>query len=472
LGEIARVVDGHLDGANPATAVNRVSTDSRRMTPGALYFAIRGERFDGHAFVRAAVADGACACVVRHDFAAPATLPLLRVSDVTLALGQLAAHHRRSIGAKVIGVTGSNGKTTTKDMLVHVLGTRLRGRGSIKSYNNQIGVPLTLLECDRDDEFLVVEIGSNAPGEVAGLAAMAAPDYGVITSIGAAHLAGFGGIEGVRREKMSLISRIRPGGMAVVNAAAVSGMGVFPRAGELRWITFGDHPDADVRVTDICGDLHHTFAAIEDRHVLRLKVAGAHNAVNAAGVFTVCRHMGMGAEDILAALATFKMPPLRMIVRRVGGMTIIDDCYNANPASMEAAIRVLGESAEGRRVLVVGEMAELGTQSDFWHRRMGEVAANAGVELVVAVGARAHGVAAVASGGEFSRASGTSRGVCCEDVEEALRFLPDQLREGDTILIKGSRSAGLERVAIAIEKSFGGNETMCAAGSRSGAAVN
>jgi UDP-N-acetylmuramoyl-tripeptide--D-alanyl-D-alanine ligase len=464
LAEIAHIVGGRLEGADPTATVGAVSTDSRQLRPGCVFFAIRGERFDGHAFARAAVDAGARASVVQADFPPSPDLPLLRVSDVTAALGQLAAHHRRLSRATVIGVTGSNGKTTTKDMLTHVLSTRMRGRGSIKSYNNQIGVPLTLLSCDQDDTFVVAEIGSNAPGEVAALAAIAAPDYGVITSIGAAHLAGFGGIEGVRREKMSLTAHIRSGGTAVVNAAAVSGMGVFPRAGELRWVTFGDHPEAEVRVTDISGDLHHTFAAIEERHVLRLKVAGAHNAVNAAGVFTVCRHMGMCVEDILAALATFEMPPLRMIVRQIGGLTIIDDCYNANPSSMEAAIRVLAQSAQGRRVLVAGEMAELGGQSEYWHHRMGEVAAQSGVEVVFAVGSGAHGIARVASSGEFAGASGPSRGVCCEDVDEVSRLLAGELRDGDTVLIKGSRSAGLERVAVEIERVFGGRETVFSAG--------
>ena len=456
LGQVAQAMDGRASGAHRNQVVSGVSTDSRTVAAGELFFAVKGERFDGHEFVAAAFEGGACACVVGEDFAASSRAPLIRVGNVTRALGKLAAYHRRVAGATVIAVTGSNGKTTTKSMLAHVLGTELRGRAALKSYNNHIGVPLTLLAGERDDQFLVVEIGASAPGEVATLAAMAWPDIGMVTSIGNAHLAGLGGIAGVRAEKMSLFAHVRPEGLAVIDAAAVSGLGVLPRAGELRWITYGDHPEADVRVTNVGGDLRHTSAVIEGRHVLQLDVPGAHNAVNAAGVFTVCRHLGMREERILAVLSSFQMPSLRLDVRRVGEVTVIDDCYNANPTSMQAALEVLSRATGGRRVLVAGEMAELGDQSEGLHRAVGEQAAGAGVALVVAVGESAQGIAEAAAA---SAAESAVQAVCYADVAEAARRLPGRLQAGDTVLIKGSRCAGLETLAARIGEGFRSNST-------------
>lgn len=450
VADIAEVLGARVAGIADGVVATGVSTDSRTLRAGDVFFAISGPNFDGQAFVREAVGRGARACVVRADFAEPVAAPVLRVGDVQAALRALASWHRRRAAARVIAVTGSNGKTTTKNMLAHVLGAKWRCRASPKSFNNHVGVPLTLLSCAADDVFVVVEIGSNAPGEVAALARIAEPDAGLVTSIGHAHLEGLGGIEGVYREKMSLFDHVRAGGVALVDAAAVSGRGTLPRAGELRWITFGDHPEADVRVSDIGGDLQHTFAALDERHLLRLGVPGAHNAVNACGVFALCRRLGMSAEEIVRILATFEMPELRLNVRRLGPVTVIDDCYNANPTSMRAALDVLSRAGGERRVLVAGAMAELGEGSLQWHRAVGEAARQAGVELVVAIGEAAQPIVEAAGAGDDGL-----RTVCYADVGEAVVRLPGELRAGDTVLIKGSRSAGLESLAGSIAAAFG-----------------
>ncbi len=447
LRDAACAMEGRLGGPLGDAVVTDVAIDSRTVQPGELFFAIRGARFDGHDFVDAALARGAAACVVRADYPAATNAPLIRVDDPTAALGRLGAYHRQLCDATVIAITGSNGKTTTKNMLAHVLGGKMPGRASIKSYNNAIGVPLTLLSCAADDAFLVVEIGTNAPGEVAALAALAAPDIAVVTSIGHAHLEGLGGIEGVRREKLSIFDHVRPGGLALVEASAVSGQGVFPRAGELRWLTFGEHPEADVRVADICGDLHHTFASIDDRYMLRLHVPGGHNAVNAAAVFAVCRHLALLPDEITEALTDFTMPESRMGVRQVGAITLIDDCYNANPTSMLMAIRVLGAAREGRRVLVAGEMAELGADAEALHRAIGEEAVHAGIDVIVGVGPHARWVVDGAR-----RLRGPVDTLIYADAADAAEHLPQHLHPSDFVLIKGSRVAGLERVAAALDR--------------------
>lgn len=454
LAEIAAAIGASAEGRALGMTISGVSTDTRTLSPGDLYVALSGPRFDGHDFVREAAARGARACIVRSGFDAFAPAPLLRVSDTTVALGRMAAWYRSGMRATVIAVTGSNGKTTTKNMLAHVLGSRHRVRASRKSFNNQIGVPLTLLECAADDAYLVVEIGSNAPGEVAALAEIASPDVGVVTSVGKAHLAGFGSVEGVFAEKMSLFDHVRTGGSAFVHASVVAGLGMLPRAGELRWVTFGEHPDADVRVAKIEGDLECTRATIEDGLHLSLRVPGAHNAVNASGVFAVCRHLGMSAADILAALGTFEMPELRMRVLRFGGVTVIDDCYNANPSSMSAALDVLGRADGSRRVLVAGGMAELGSESIRLHRAVGRQASRVGVGLVVAVGESAR---------EIASAHAKANAVLCDDVGDALDRLPGILKEGDVVLIKGSRSAGLEALAGRIEAAFGAAQSAASA---------
>jgi UDP-N-acetylmuramoyl-tripeptide--D-alanyl-D-alanine ligase len=450
LGQIAEILNTTAPADLAERLVAEVSTDTREVAAGQLFFALSGPRFDGHDFVGVAIERGAAAAVVREDFAGPASWPVLRVPDVLAALQGLAQAHRRMLSAKVLGVTGSNGKTTVKNMLAHVLDSRLRGRASRKSFNNHVGVPLTLLSAQPDDDFLVVEMGTSAPGEIRRLAELAEPDVGVLTSVGYAHIERLGGLDGVYREKMALFDHVRPGGVGVVNARAVDGRGVLPRAGELRWLTFGDHPDADVQVRDICGDLQHTFATIDDRHLLRLRVPGAHNAVNAAAVFVVCRHLGLDADEILCALSRFELPDLRLNVRRFGEVTVIDDCYNANPTSMEAALHVLASSGAGRRVFVAGRMAELGRDSARLHADLGRRAAGLGIDLIVAIGepTRELADAAVALGQATQVAY-------FAETNEAARELPGLLLAGDMVLIKGSRAAGLESLAGAIAEVFG-----------------
>ena len=447
LNEVITAVGGEPADLGGDAWVSGISTDSRRVERGQVFFAISGERFDGHDYVDQAWAAGARACVVSRPVGSSAGR-CIHVDDTVAALARLAAEHRRRLRAPVIAVTGSNGKTTTKGMIDHVLRTRLKGRAAVKSFNNHVGVPLTLLSAEADDEYLVVEIGSNAPGEVGHLAGMAAPDVGVIVSIGPAHLEGLGGLEGVVAEKTSLLERVRAGGLAVVNAdmpemrAWLEGCKTLST---LELITFGKTGGVDLRVTEVHGDLTGTRFRINAGPEIRLPICGEHNALNATAALAVSRHLGLAADEIAAALASYQPEDMRLKVSRHGSITVINDSYNANPASMTGAIDVLVSSSGRRRVLVVGDMLELGDEAAAWHERIGGHAGRSGVDLVVAVGLYADTVADAAGAANPAIEARTYA-----DAESAGADLAAWLRAGDVLLVKGSRAVGMERVAGAV----------------------
>jgi UDP-N-acetylmuramoyl-tripeptide--D-alanyl-D-alanine ligase len=463
LDEIVQAVGGRMSGPCEPVGVTGLSTDTRTLKPGEIFVALAGESFDGHRFVAEAFARGARAALVAESAgdgavsAAPDVGLLIIVDDTRAALGRLAAYHRRRLPAKVIAVTGSNGKTTTKGMIDHVLSTCLSGRAAQKSFNNDIGVPLTLLSAEPADRYLVVEIGSNAPGEVAQLAQMASPDIGVVISIGHAHLEGFGGLEGVAREKLSLLDHVAPGGLGVVNLDDLRTVEHGPLPEGLKTITYGTDSQADVRVTDLDCRLDEVTFRINERHAVRLPVSGVHNAKNAAAAFAVARRMQLEPEQIVAALATVRLPQMRLHVRRVGCVTLIEDCYNANPTSMAAGIEVLctADRLESRshqrrrRVLIAGEMMELGTESAALHEQVGALAARAGIALVVTVGG---GAGAIVDGVRSVDPAIVTH--ACASTEQACAEVPALLAEGDTVLIKGSRAVGLERLSQRIAERF------------------
>ena len=465
LDEIVRAVGGKMPPgdrlSSRSVSVTGLSTDTRTIQPGEVFVALSGENFDGRRFVTEAFAQGARAALVAESTANEAGLldpqpgPLILVNNTRTALGRLAVHYRKGLSAKVIAVTGSNGKTTTKGMIDHVLGTCLPGRAAQKSFNNDIGVPLTLLSAEPSDRYLVIEIGSSAPGEVAQLAAMTLPDIAVVTSIGHAHLEGFGGIDGVVREKLSLLEHVAPGGVGVVNLDDLteprpSGSGGWPRwPAELKTITFGTHPQADVRVTAVESGLDGVSFAINERYGVRLPVPGAHNAKNAAAAFTVARRMGLEPEQIAEALRTIELPEMRLQVHRLNGLTLVEDCYNANPSSMAAGIQVLRTVRARRRVLIAGEMMELGAQSGALHEQIGVLAARSGVDLVVAVGCGAGPI--VDGARSFNQALAAH---AFDTTEQACAEVPTMLASGDTVLLKGSRAMGLERLGLEIAARF------------------
>ncbi len=444
LAQAAAAIEATADATLTDGSVTGVSIDSRTTRPGDLFFAIRGERFDGHDFIEQAASAGSVGCVVSQPDAT-ASVPCLRVDDPAAALLRLAAHQRAKLQATVIAVTGSNGKTTTKRMIDCVLGSRLRGRAAVKSYNNSLGVPLTLLSACPDDQYLVVEIGSSSPGEVRALAALAAPRVGVVTSIGNAHLEGLGGIEGVAREKLSLLGQLEPGGVGVVNLDHPAARAEFARYNGVGSVTYGLSDAADLRLTDLSGDLDQVRWRLDHRLELHLEVCGTHNALNATAAYAVARWMGFTDDQIATALTSFRPADMRLNVKRCGPVTVIDDSYNANPSNLAVAIDLLAGVADRRRVLVVGDMLELGDEAASWHTRLGRRAAQAGIDLLVAAGRYAPDVAAGA-GESASR----TQALVYEDAGRVCAALGDWIEPGDVVLVKGSRATGMERVVQAL----------------------
>ncbi len=445
LKAVAQAVGLATDPSWSSVTVRRVCTDSREVTVGDLFVALRGPRFDGHAFIDEAFAKGAVACVAdQRSMGEPPAGPVLRVEDTLAALGRLAFYYRSEIlpiGTVVIAVTGSNGKTTTKCMIDHVLGASFPGRASPKSFNNAIGVPLTLLAVDAADRYVVAEIGTNAPGEIATLAAMASPNVGVITSIGEAHLEGLGDIHAVAAEKASLLKFIRFSGFAMVNVDRPEILPHIAAAGRTRIVTFGLDPTARLRVTRRRADLSGTTFELEGRYRVELPMPGPHHATNAAATFAVARWFGVPPETIIDRLRSFTPPEGRTRRFESGGVTIVDDAYNANPSSVAAAIETLRTAGCDRRVFVLGDMLELGTDSSGAHRRVLREALRAGIEKIVAVGPMT------------SRAVGELNGECdpgavCAfpDADAASTALEELIQPGDTVWIKASRGMQLDRL--------------------------
>lgn len=448
LDEIIEVIQGRPARALSPMRVTGVSTDSRSCAADDLFFALRGERFDGREFVDQALEAGAAAAVI-EGAPAPDERAIVYVNNVVEALGRLAAFHRAERSATVIAVTGSNGKTTTKSMIHHVLSRRLRGRASEKSFNNSIGVPLTLLSAGSGDEYLVVEIGSNARGEIAPLSRLASPNIAVITSIGDAHLQGLCDREGVVMEKRSLLDHLRPGGLAVLNADVPELVPTGRRDVPYTTVTFGTSDEADVRVTDIDTRIDATTFKINGKFGVTLRSPGRHNAMNAAAAFAVCRRMNIEPEAIVEALSECQPPPMRLNVSKAGSITVIDDSYNANPTSTAAALDVLQSVKTGRRVMVAGEMLELGEASSSLHERTGRQIAEAGVDLLVAIGAHAPDTI---TGAHAVRDRLSA--IMYLDTDAACRDLPNWLSGTDTVLIKGSRQLQLDRVAKCVREAF------------------
>lgn len=472
LSEVIGAIEGR-----PATdlgpgSVRGVSTDSRTIQPGELFFAIVGERFDGHAFAADALARGAAAAVIaagreaevraalqeRGPVGGPLP-PLIAVNDTVAALGRMGAYHRRLLRCPVIAIVGSNGKTTTKAMVHHLLSERRQGRCSPKSFNNALGVPLTLLSAEAADEYLVVEIGTNAPGEVAQLARLAQPDMVVLTGVGEEHLEGLGDLEGVASEECSILRLLRPGGFAAVNIDAPQVRPHLPVPG-VTATTFGWADDADLRVTAARYDAPWLHFELNGRFGYRLRLPGRHNASNAAGAIAVARRIGLEHAELGARLESFVAPPMRNELLEIGGVTIINDAYNANPRSAVAAFESLAAlPARGRRIVVFGEMRELGPRSAELHREVAQRLAEMRVDHVLLVGAAGEWMSAVLGEATLFRPAVE----CCADVEVCGARLAELLQPGDVVLLKGSRAVGLERLIEPLRQGMGAGRVAGAA---------
>ncbi len=451
IGELAGLCEGDLFAGDSAGLALGVSIDSRTIERDHAFVAIKGERFDGHDFVRAAIDRGA-ACVVGRRTklrgladAAPSA-GLIDAGDPLRALRLLAQNYRERLSIPVVAITGSCGKTTTKDMLAAILRQERRVVATEGNLNNLIGAPLMVLRIDSETEAAVLEIASNTPGEIELLARTLSPTAGIITNIGPVHLEGFGTIEGVFEEKTSLVPHIRSGGFLVVHREDVSPERV--RAvfdGEV--IAFGPDESADFFAVDIRHDINEgTTFLLNGEEEIAIPVVGRHNVQNALAAIAAATAMGVEMEAIRAGLEGFSPCAMRMEVRHHRGATIINDAYNANPRAMRESIAtVLGAKAE-RRILALGDMLELGAQAAKEHRSLGQFIGGAGIDLLYACGE----FAAAVVEGAIEAGMQPERAHVCKDTDEVVVSLKYILREGDLLLVKGSRGMQMERVVNGI----------------------
>ncbi len=429
-----------------ALEVSGYSIDSRTVRPGELFFAVRGERHDGHDFVVAALAEGAAAAVVSRARVASlpdAALinPLLIAEDPLLALQALAAHVRRQWGRRVVAVTGSAGKTTTKEAAAAALGARFNVLKSQGNLNNRFGLPLELLRLTPEHEIAVVEMGMNHLGEIEALARIASPDWGIVTNVGNAHVENFAeGQAGIARAKFELVAALPANGVAFLNCSDAY-VSQFGRDFPGRVVYFGDGPCADPQILSATEDLeglHVHYRAGEREGRFTLKMLGAHNATNAIAGLAVALEAGVDLEAAIDALQSLTAGDKRGQLIEIAGATILNDSYNSNPEALRSMIQTLARRPAGRRILVAGEMLELGEHSPALHAACGRFAAEAGLDLVAGVQGNAEHLATAAC------AAGIAS-VFLPDAEAAGRWLVQNLRSGDQILIKGSRGVHLER---------------------------
>jgi UDP-N-acetylmuramoyl-tripeptide--D-alanyl-D-alanine ligase len=449
LVDVLAATGGELVRVGAATGFRGVATDSRTLEPGELFVAIRGEQHDGHAFLAQAIARGAGGLVVEAgtSLAELDGVTVVAVRESLAALGDLAALHRRRHRIPLLAVAGSNGKTTTKEMLAailravygdaHVVATR-------GSQNNLVGLPLTLLRVGDATRVVVLEVGMNAPGEVWRLAEIAQPDVALITCVAEEHLQGVGSIRGAALANAELYRRLRPSGTAVVNAddPEVRAVGT---AFDGRRILFGE--GGDVRALDVVDEgvdgTRFVLDAGGERRAVRLQIAGRHNVANALAATAAAQAVGVPLDAACTALEAFTAPTMRMQrMTLASGAVVLNDCYNANPGSMAAALQTLAASHAARRIAALGEMLELGAAADRAHREIGRRAAAARLDGLYLMGTHAAAV----------RDGATEGGLAPERIAifsthdalaEALRAT---LRAGDLLLVKGSRGAALERV--------------------------
>jgi UDP-N-acetylmuramoyl-tripeptide--D-alanyl-D-alanine ligase len=451
LAEVAAAVSGTVSGSVPGAAevTGGVTVDSRTVGPGDLFVALPGERVDGHDFLVAAAGAGAVAAITTRPDPA---LPTVVVDDPVAALGRLAtAVHARlaADGLRTVGITGSSGKTSTKDLLGQVLAAGGLTVSPPGSYNNDIGLPLTVLSADEGTRFLVLEMGARGPGHIARLCRIAPPDVGVVLNVGSAHLGEFGSAEVIAQAKGELVEALPENGTAVLNADDPRVVGMAPRT-RARVVTTGVREAADVRGTDVrldeLGRAHFTLCAAGEEHAVALQVVGEHQVANALSAAAAALAVGLAAGDVAAALsAAAPRSRWRMEVsRRPDGVTVVNDAYNANPESMRAALAALAALPGRRRIAVLGAMAELGPGAGAEHERLGRDAAAAGVDLVLAVGSDAVGIA---SGAAAAGRRPGEESVHVPDRAAARALLSEVLRPGDVVLVKASRSYGLEELA-------------------------
>ena len=453
LRDVAAVTGGTVAADAAAVEYRGVTIDSRNVRPGDLFVAVTGERSDGHRFVHQALDAGAAGAIVRRDVPLDGRRKsLVEVDDTRVALLDLARAARSALAATVVGITGSTGKTCTKDMTAAVLGQRFKVVASRASFNNEVGLPLTLLEATEDTDVIVCEMGSRGPGHIRLLCDVARPHVGVVTNVGVAHMELFGSPEVLRAAKRELPESLPHDGVAVLNAddPVVSGYASHTNA---KPVFFGRSEEAEVRAERIA--LSRQTAAATFRLVtpaglasVTLPVAGEHMVPNALAAAAVGSALGVTVDETAKGLAEAQVSGGRMDVFKTrDGITVVDDSYNANPTSMSAALKAARwMAADGRCIAVLGTMAELGPISLEEHQRIGELLVRLGIDDLVTVGEEARVIAA----GAEREGLEPQHIQACDDVDQAIVEVRRLANPGDLVLIKASRAVGLERLAEAL----------------------
>ena len=442
--QVAKLAEGELVAGDGNILVEKISTDSRTLKRAELFVALRGENFDGHNFVEAAAKAGAAGAIVDLAWSGktPADFALIRVDDTLRGYQRLAANYRRSLSLRVLCITGSNGKTSTKDFAAAVLARKFRVSKTEGNFNNHVGLPRTILETTSDHEVGVWEIGMNHPGEVAALARVAAPDAAIITNIGVAHIEFMGSREAIATEKGALAEAIGAEGSVILNADDDFSKSIAQRTRAK--VVFAGIGGGVIRASEInqsAGGSEFTIREGAHRCRAQLPVPGLHMVQNAILAVAAGRVFGLSLEESAAGLAAAPLTKARLQVKYVHGVQFLDDSYNANPDSMKAALRTLIElDTSGKRIAVLGEMRELGEQSAHGHREVGEAAAEFRIDHLIAVGANAAPIA------EAARAAGLQNAATARSTSEAAELLGEIVAPGDLVLIKGSRAARTELV--------------------------
>ena len=451
--EVRRALGMRLDLARDGLRYSEISTDTRSIRPGALYVALSGDRFDGHDFVADAVAGGATGVVVSRALPAARDVVVYPVDDTLVALGALARHRRRELECPVVAITGSSGKTTTKDFLTAALSTVRKTHATRGNRNNRVGVPLTLLEAPESAEMVVLELGTNEPGEIRVLTAIASPDVGVVTTVGESHLEGLGSLEGVLEEKLDLLRGLPKGARAVVGdeppELVTAAREILPQVRVAGW---SERADERARPSGAEPDAFGRYRFRWHGHDVSVPLPGRHAVSNALVALTVADLLGVPAARAAQGLEGAETADMRGQTRTVGGLTLLVDCYNANPQSARAALDLLEEYAAGAgRVAVLGTMLELGPGSADLHDRVLRDALDRDIDLILAVG----GFAAAAE----RLAADLDRVVRAADWRTGYPLLAERLRGDEVILLKASRGVALEGMIDLLEADYGPDET-------------
>jgi UDP-N-acetylmuramoyl-tripeptide--D-alanyl-D-alanine ligase len=458
LGDIADAL--HLQVAEPlkTVVIQSVQTDSRKVLSGDLYIAIKGEKFDGADFIESALQAGATAVITQASSSSP---NVLQVADSVEALGRVANLYRKKLKARIIGITGSSGKTSTKDLLAQVLSHSGSVVAAAGSFNNEIGLPTTILSAPLDTDFLVLEMGMRGLGQITYLSEIAEPEIGILLNVGTAHIELLGSRAAIAQAKSEIVSSLPENGTAVLLAddPLVLQAKDLTRA---KVLTFGEAPSADVRISDISlnNQAHPEFEMIFGNQSARvqLQLSGEHQALNAAAVTCVALTLGMSFNQIVKALesATADSAMRMQVINLPNGITVINDAYNANPESMRAGLKALKAMAKGRRTwAVLGEMRELGEYSVESHDEIGRLCVRLDINRMIGVGEAGK----IIQIGAAQEGSWGNEAEWAEDIEASVSKLKNELLPGDIVYVKASRAIGLERVAEAIISHFSGENS-------------